>query len=233
MTARRVRPSRHKPRRVNLDERGEDFERLLGTAAEIMRAEIGVELDEEKREALRSSARYAISWHGVLEESKDDARAVEVPLHGLKTPLIATIKALRRPIVEDAISFTLGKGDLPPGRCNIERGAERLGALIDVLEEIAASLPPYKKKSGNPGNQDLYQLVHTLANDWIGITGHHFAQSSKDGASATNAATQFVYAVVDFVDPGARKAVPKMIERVVSERKQGRVMPWLNLGSVN
>jgi len=194
--------------RVNLDERSEDLERLLDELTKIMRG-IGVELDEEKREALRSSVTPAVSWYGVLQWSKDDDAASEAALRKLRTPLTTTLKMLKHPVLESAISYTLGKGDLPPGHCDIELGAERREALISALEEIAASLPPSRRRrtSGNPGNRDLHQLVHTLANDWIGLTEHHFSQSSKGGASAANAATRFVYAYVDFVDPSARKQV--------------------------
>jgi len=46
---------------------------------------------------------------------------------------------------------------------------------------------------------------------------------ANDGAATNGAA--FIEAVVTFVDPQNLKALPKMAERVVKERRSGNVMP--------
>ncbi len=214
---------------VDLGERAEDFERLLGDLAEIVRRSGVEELDEQRREYLRTAVRCAVSGYGVLRWSKDDAAASEAMLRELKTPLRTVIEILKRPISESVISYTLGKGNHPSGYCDIELGSERRKALIAALEEIAAGLPPSRrmKPRGNPGNADLYQLVHTLANDWRVITGLPVTQMS-DGAPKSGAA-QFIHAVVKFVNPGSLGALRHMLEKVVAERRKGIVTPWLNL----
>lgn len=202
---------------------GERFEGLLRTLAEILRdGRKGKELDGAGFAYLRAGVRAAVTNYGVLQFSKDDAAAQT--LHKIRGPMHKVIEALRSEANETAIVVALGRH---ASGIDLDRGVDRRAALIADLETLAVVRSPPK---GNRGNVDLYQLVHTLANDWVVHTGRSFTQDWENGVALSHGA-RFVHAVVAFVDRDNLASVPKMTEKVVRERLRGSLMPWLTLTS--
>jgi hypothetical protein len=80
--------------------------------------------------------------------------------------------------------------------------------LRDLNKILAAvPLPPKKRPRGRPTNKNLYDLVQRLANYWELTTGDQFTQNWLKGKPIP-LATQFVYAVVHFVDPKSLGSLP-------------------------
>lgn len=204
---------------------GERFEGLLRTLAEIVRdGRKGKEaLDDAGLAYLRAGVMAAMTNYGALQFAKDDAAAQT--LHKVSEPMREVIAALRSEANEAAIVVKLGRDATG---LDLELGVERRAALIADLEKLAATRPPERRK-GQPGNADLYQLVHTLANDWHILTGARFTQRWREpGHHPASLGARFVYAVVAFVDANNLASLPKIAEKVVAERRRGRVMPWLH-----
>ena len=201
---------------------GERFEGLIRTLAEIVRdGRKGKALDSAELQRLRDGVRAAVTNYGVVQFAKDDAATQT--LHEIGEPLREVIEALRSEANESTIAVTLGRHD---GGIDLELGGQRQAALIADLEKLSAIAPHHRKK-GPPENVDLYQLVHTLANDWVILTGARFTQYWGDG-EARSLGAKFVKEVVAFVDANNLTSLPKITERVVTDRNKGRVMPWLN-----
>ena len=92
-------------------------------------------------------------------------------------------------------------------------------ALLEGLRKIARSInPPAKRSRGRPSRYDLRMFVERLADYWEYATGLEFTQFWHDGVPQTDG-TQFVYAVLEFVDPGSLPHLPNMTEVVVKERR--------------
>jgi hypothetical protein len=98
--------------------------------------------------------------------------------------------------------------------------------LFDDLRSIsrAVPMPPAKRNRGAPekkGRTDpFHDLVDRLATAWERATDKPFRQHwyDKKKGVAANSAAQFVQAVVEMVDPARLRSLPKMTERIVTER---------------
>jgi hypothetical protein len=115
---------------------------------------------------------------------------------------------------------------LAPDDWSWEHGAtrQRLSALIIDLERLAraASRPwPYPIERGRRDNHKLLFLVRELAAKWVLLTDklftHDWNRSTNEPVSLGD---QFVEAVVSYLDPKSLPALPKILERVVAERRR-------------
>jgi hypothetical protein len=202
----------------------EAFEDLLRNLAEIVR-ESGKELDEMGLQSLRAGVRAAVTNYGVLQFTEDYVS--KITLHELEKPLARVIEILKREDNVDPVIVTLGS-EQGSFYCDIEFGVERRKAVIADLEKIAARKPP-SRRAGRKGNRDLHHLVHSLANEWVVLTGTRFTQMWADNGQPGTSGALFVDSVLRFIDQENLKALPKMTERVVNERNRGMIMPWLNI----
>ncbi|MGO9419916.1 hypothetical protein [Roseiarcus sp.] len=196
---------------------GREFEDLLSHLASIVsKAELGaIQLNR-----LRAGVTEAIYWYGSSQFTSD--LVAKTTLHKVAKSLARVIEALRDEGNEHPLLMALGQTP-EQSTVDLARGIERLQAVIADLEKIAA-IPPERRPRGRTENRDLHHLVHRLANLWLVVSGTSFTQMWANDGAATNGAA-FIEAVVTFVDPQNLKALPKMAERVVKERRSGKVMP--------
>jgi hypothetical protein len=165
-------------------------------------------------------------------------------LHEIAKPLGKVIKLLDRPRNWDIAIKALSDDGTWGGFLQAE---QRYSVLLRDLRKISSGVPPLpKRKRQRPvKTKDLYALVDRLATYWEEEMGKPFRQSWHRDESAestwqlnpttklpeekwpripTNHATQFVYDVVELVNPLHLYLLPKVTERIVAERKKRRAV---------
>jgi hypothetical protein len=133
-----------------------------------------------------------------------------------RTPLAHVIALLKR-ADREALAWALEPDDWNYAT------RQRPAALIADLERLekAARRPwPYPVGPGRPDNYKLLFLVHDLAEKWVILTDRPFTHDWNRVKSRFSLGDQFIEAVVRFLDPKSLPALPKMLERVVEERRQ-------------
>jgi hypothetical protein len=212
---------RYPAARYDLELDGEAFDALMAELAAIARqANDAVDIED-----LRNGVGQAIQWYLAGWFTADYVS--KITLEEIAEPLARVIEILERQENVHPVVLELGR-ETELGYADIKGGAERRGALIDDLKRIAA-IERRENGRGRPERKDLHQLVHQLANEWLCLTGADFTRH-WNGKEPKSLGAQFVHAVVTFIDPDpvTLGAVPKMMERVARERKEGVVMPALN-----
>lgn len=171
---------------------GAAFEALIEELAQIARGACGKKPD---RAALAESVGGALAFFGAFPDYRPPS-----PLREYARPIADVLKLLRgEELVADQ------------------------AALIEGLEQLECTVNPFLRPrgKGRPGNDELWLLVHALASTWTDATGKPFTQAWNRKAPQSPGA-QFVYAAVSFLDPSLLHALPKMTERIVAERRNGK-----------
>jgi hypothetical protein len=204
-----------------IDIDGTNFERLMKEVEGFVFSDM--ENYIEALEYLRERIRSAIYNYFV-----DRYVAVEIfgsNLNKLREPAAVMIEGLRDEISRSQVFFALDGSPGGLGYTNL-----RYEGLLTELEGFVAGLPlPQNRKRARPARTDLRALVERLAHEWRVVTSKPFEQSWHKGAP-TNPAMRFVHAVVQFTDRKSLRALPKMTERVVAERRHarpGKSPPWI------
>ncbi|MGO8921397.1 MAG: hypothetical protein ACLQF4_00480 [Xanthobacteraceae bacterium] len=140
----------------------------------------------------------------------------ESTLHEIAEPLDRVIALLEHEVNRDAVLVALGASVwLASRRPEVERAWARYQSLLDDLRKIAAAAPPYpaKRREGRPRTaKEFYDLIDRLASCWERATGKPFRQ--------VNRSAQFVTEVVELMDPARSRALPKVMEKIVAERRK-------------
>jgi hypothetical protein len=160
-------------------------------------------------------------------------------LHKIAPELARVLKELDRPRHWDIAIAALNDG-------NWFEAELRFGAWLRDLRKIIAAVPPAPRRGRGkpPKTKNLHALVDRLATFWEQETDEPFRQSwhkDKSGESdwhlnpttkrpekkwplkpATESAA-FVHDVVTLVSPRLLRLLPKVTEKVVSERRKRRV----------
>jgi hypothetical protein len=86
--------------------------------------------------------------------------------------------------------------------------------MLDELRKFAAAAPPPpgKRRRGGQTDEDFHDLIDRLASCWEYVTGEPFRQG--------NLPAQFVAEVVKLIDPDRLGALPKVMEKIVTERRK-------------
>ncbi len=204
-----------------IDLEGAAFEQLLKELEEYLVGdppECSVALDE-----LRSTVAEAILWYDAERYTAFDVSRRN--LHEIGEPLTRVIELLKNTYNQPDIFFALA-GNRDRHSINLELALERYEALLRDLDKIALAVPsPCRRERRRPPKIALRLLVGHLANYWVCATGKRFTQDWENGEPLTSA-TEFVRAVVRFVDPKSLPALPNVTEWVVRERLKGNVMGW-------
>jgi hypothetical protein len=197
-------------------DRGPAFEALIKRLAGIIRksnpdAEPDAEPDVQ---VLRDLLDYSLSGYGWR------VPLYEPPaLHEIAKPLARVVEFLKREDCEAELVSAL-----KPDDWRLDRSAERLrlSELIAGLERLerAASRPwRYPVERGRRDNYKLLFLVRDLAAKWVILTDKAFTHQWDRGSNEpVSLGSHFVDAVVRYLDPKSRPALPKMLARVVAER---------------
>ncbi len=187
-------------------DRGLGFEVLIERLAGIIRKS-GAEADLE---TLRASLDYSVFGYGLLDHLYKPPALAEIA-----TPLACVVEFLKREDCKGELISTLA--------ADFDRSAARLrlSALITDLESLRrAANWPYRLQRGRPPNHRLLFLVRALAEKWVIMTDKPFTQDWNDATKEpVSPGAQFVEAVVRYLDPKSLPALPKMLERVVKERR--------------
>jgi len=196
-----------------------DYKPLLKKLEDIVENETKRSLD---RQVMELTVRGAIALYDGLRFSAD--LASRSTLHELAAPLARVIAILKHEANCDSILVALGAPDtlaMSQDQTAVRLALTRYENLLDDLNKIASRLPPppAKRGKGKPTKaNDLLALVDKLAPYWERATGKRFTQGWHKGTPVSPAA-QFVYAVVGFVDPRRLPELPKVTERIVTERR--------------
>ena len=157
-------------------------------------------------------------------------RASGFNLHEIASPLAVVIQTLANWSNREEVIIALGAPEtwrISPHQLStgdpslIDRAYERYETLMHDLREIARNVPaspPRRGRGRPPKSGDLYAVVDILAEYWERTTGEAFKQDWERGEPLTPA-TEFVHAVVAFLDPPRLEALPKVTERIVTERR--------------
>jgi hypothetical protein len=201
---------------------------LLRRLEALVEAEAARPLTNPDRDALESGIRRAIL---VYEGTKFATElAFRSTLHELAEPLARVVALLEDEANRDAILVALGAPEWLAihGRFSVDPNGTPIGddldeqreaaarheILLDNLRAIARAVrtPPEGRKRGRPRTaKSFHDFVNRLATCWERASGTPFRQ--------VNRPEQFVYAVVEFVESPHLKQLPKMIERIVAERR--------------
>lgn len=210
---------------IELD--GSDFERLMKKIEPIVFD--GLIEYSEKLEYLKSGIRQAIQCYFA-----ERCTAIDVTkrnLHELRGPLSRVIEILEHDPNRIDILFALEGNPNKPHFLDICRASAGYKTLLAALVKIRNAVPqPPKRRRQRPPRTDLRAFVERLANEWRVVTGKPFTRSWHKG-EPTTPAMRFVKAVVKFTDPKSLGALPKMTEKVVSERRHlrsGKSYPWFD-----
>lgn len=125
---------------------------------------------------------------------------------------------------EDGILRALGADETLEKR---KRAIDRHEELIRDLWRMRLALPasPQKRPRGKPRKtKNLHALVCQLAEYWVSATGKPFTQAwekveGKRVPQSRSSSTAFVYDIVQFIDSKQLRALPKVTEKIVSERR--------------
>jgi hypothetical protein len=154
-------------------------------------------------------------------------------LRELREPLVRVIELLEQDANRELIGpFLISRIEMrsikQPGKSvddfarNFrELATTRYEALLRNLHELACKLPrpPEKPGRGRPAKaENLEILVRALAQYWEEATGKPFKQHWHKGAPVSSAVC-FAHEVTRFVDGTRLRSLPKVTERIVSERR--------------
>lgn len=201
---------------------GKEFEELLKELEGYLVA--GAKDGSPDLSGLRDEIKFVACWYYVEKFLPEELKRIN--LHEVGEPLARVIDILKNDANDGLIFDALARS---PERHTIDQAVERRNSLLRDLEKIrtAASkaASPSKRAPHRPARIDLRLLVGDLANYWLLTTGAEFTQDWQKGNPLTLSA-QFVYAIVEFIDPKSRPALPGVTEWVVAERRKGKVMGW-------
>jgi hypothetical protein len=135
-------------------------------------------------------------------------------------PLAGTVELLKYEKV-----FALAALARSPDPGGMKRAEEEYEITLRAIERLAEILlPPAKRKAGKPSRtKDLRALVGRLANYWKRATGERITQDwhkepTGQWRPVSNGA-QFVYCLVEFIDPLRLGELRKVLEDTVRERR--------------
>jgi hypothetical protein len=193
-------------------DRGLAFEVLIERLAGIIRS-TGAECDLQ---TLRDLLDYSVCGYGWRDPLYEPPELPEIA-----KPLARVVEFLKREDCEAELVSALGPDDW-----RWDRSAERLrlSALVADLERLerAANRPwSYRVKAGRPQKHRLLFLVREMARNWVLMTDKPFTQDwNHSTIEPASLGAQFVDAVVRYLDPKSVRALPKMLERVVTEHRR-------------
>jgi hypothetical protein len=201
---------------------GADFEPLLDSLEKHVAAAATRSFGPVDRQVLRSIiVEAAMMYEGTRYFADEASRCT---LHELAEPLARVIQLLEHDANRDDVFVALGAPAalaLSPDQRAVEEAVARYEILLRDLDKIARAVPqpPAKPGPGKPSRtMDLHALVERLADYWERATGQRFTQHWLKGAPLTPA-TEFVHAVVRFIDAERLGALPKVTERIVTKRR--------------
>jgi hypothetical protein len=207
-----------------------DYKPLLEKMERIVETETKKAFRREDRELLEFFIRTAASvYEGVQVEE-----ASRPTLYELGAPLATVIKILERETNYCDLLVALGAPvmlALSPDEQSLKRAVARYEDLLDCLHKIASAVPspPGRRGKGRPKETNaLRDAVVLLATYWERATGERFHQYWHKGVPIA-ASAQFVHAAIGFIDPERLHALPKVTERVVTERRGQALgsLPWV------
>jgi hypothetical protein len=199
-----------------------DYKPLLQGLEKIVKTQTNKTFRPVDRELMEFTIRSAIMLYDGLNFSAD--LAARSTLHDLAVPLARVIDILEHEANYDNIFVALGAPAMlamSPDQRAVKQAIARYENLLDDLHKLARGVPPppAKRGKGKPAKaNDLLAVVDVLAPYWERATGKRFTQDWHKGAPVTPA-TQFVHAVVCFIDPKRLPGLPKVTERIVAERR--------------
>jgi len=185
-------------------------------AAEVEKADFPID-----REALWSIILMAqMVYDGTRIGADATARST---FHELAEPLCRVIEILKDEANCDSAYVALGAPvslALSPDQLALGRAIERYETLMRDLDDLARAVPPPPKRGkGRPSKtRDLRALAECLVDHWEAWTGHLPTQNWHQGEPIANAA-QFVYCAVEYIDPERLGELPKVMEKIVAERR--------------
>jgi hypothetical protein len=194
-----------------LEKRRVDRDLLFEILIERLAGIIRLTGDEADRQTLRDLIGFSVRGYGWR------ATLYAPPVFRSKRTPLAHVIALLKRADREALAWALEPDDWNYAM------RQRPAALIADLERLekAARRPwPYPVGPGRPDNYKLLFLVHDLAEKWVILTDRPFTRDWNRVKSRFSLGDQFIEAVVRFLDPKSLPALPKMLERVVEERRQ-------------
>jgi hypothetical protein len=197
-----------------------DFEPLLDRLEKFVADEARKTFRPPDREVLRS----IISMHAMAYEGSRfmTDEVSQRTLHQLAAPLARVIELLQFEANLSDVLVALGAPvmlAISPDQRSVEQAVARYVALLRDLDKIARAVPsPPTRGRGRPPRKNLREMVERLADYWLSATGKQFSQHWHKG-EPVNRATQFVHAVVNFIDSESLVALPKVTEKVVTKRR--------------
>jgi hypothetical protein len=173
---------------------------------------------------LKGTVVWAISWYDAEQYTAREVSRRN--LHKIEKPLARVVEILKNAANDSDIFYALA-GNRDRHTIDLEFAVERRDSLLRDLEKIAGAAPlaAPKRSPYRPPGVPLRLLVGSLANYWLCTTDSDFTQWWHKGEPESLGA-QFVYAVVEFVDPKSLPALPKVTEWVVAQRRDGVVPGW-------
>jgi hypothetical protein len=175
---------------------------------------------------LKETVVWAISLYDAEQYTAHDVSRRN--LHKIEKPLARVIEILKNAANDSDIFYALA-GNRDRHTIDLELAVERHDSLLRHLEKIAEAVPlaaPPKRPPNRPPRIDLRLLVGSLANYWLCATNTDFTQYWTNKGEPISLGAQFVYAVVEFIDPKSLPALPKITEWVVEKRGEGEVPGW-------
>jgi hypothetical protein len=197
-------------RRTNALRARADYPPLLQSLEEILETEANRPVD---RQALEECIATACAIYETNHKVSDWLS--RFTLHELAAPLASVIHILEREANRGSILLALHQRTEKMALARYEN-------LLRDLHKIARIVPsvPEKRGKGAPAkSDDLFIVVRFLARYWEEATGKRFKQSWHKG-SPINAAVRFVHALISFIDRDRLRALPKVTERLVTERRR-------------
>jgi hypothetical protein len=151
-----------------------------------------------------------------------DEKAYPSDLHEIPRPLARVIELLSHKGNYAAVLVALGAPSSFPVNPNTRElvfAGEAYKGLLHNLKSIAAAVPqPARSRGRRPNPRNLYASVHVLVECWEALTKKPFKQDWHR-ARPTTAAAAFVFNVVKLIDAARLGELPKITERIVSERR--------------